>query len=150
MDSSKLEMLGWAPSVTWEDGLARTIAWYKENVQYWPAIDNALLPHPHANSSSRVALEATNQLQAAAAQQAKLQQWTDPRAAQRKRQQLYDSSHNADATACGGGNGSHGGGSFDGSDHVSFGAAMFSSLVFRGVGIAIGGTVGFQLAQQGR
>ena len=38
IDATKVEMeLGWSPSLTWEEGLSRTIDWYREN-QDW--IDN--------------------------------------------------------------------------------------------------------------
>ena len=36
IDCSKLLELGWAPKVTWEDGLTETIAWYREHgATYW-------------------------------------------------------------------------------------------------------------------
>ena len=28
-------ILDWQPSVTWRDGLEKTIAWYKENRKWW-------------------------------------------------------------------------------------------------------------------
>ena len=35
-DYSKIEkMLNWRPEVSWEDGLARTIEWYKNNPEWW-------------------------------------------------------------------------------------------------------------------
>ncbi|KAI1899163.1 hypothetical protein AGOR_G00058720 [Albula goreensis] len=33
--SHKLHGLGWRPRVSWEDGIRRTIDWYKENPHYW-------------------------------------------------------------------------------------------------------------------
>ena len=33
-------------SVSFVDGLAKTAQWYRSNVDYWPDIDTALLPHP--------------------------------------------------------------------------------------------------------
>jgi dTDP-glucose 4,6-dehydratase len=32
--------LGWRPSVTVEEGLARTVAWYLENEDWWRALQN--------------------------------------------------------------------------------------------------------------
>lgn len=38
INSQKLRGLGWKPSVSWEDGLRRTINWYKENESWWKKI----------------------------------------------------------------------------------------------------------------
>lgn len=35
INSQKLRGLGWRPSVSWEDGLRRTISWYQENKDWW-------------------------------------------------------------------------------------------------------------------
>ena len=35
IDSSKLRTLGWQPQVGFEDGMARTVAWYRENEAWW-------------------------------------------------------------------------------------------------------------------
>jgi dTDP-glucose 4,6-dehydratase len=36
LDSSKLRsQLGWEPTITWEDGLAATVAWYADNSAWW-------------------------------------------------------------------------------------------------------------------
>ena len=35
IDSSKARTLGWAPRVFFEEGLARTAAWYRENESWW-------------------------------------------------------------------------------------------------------------------
>lgn len=48
INSDKLKALGWAPKVSWEDGLKRTIEWYKTNKGNWPNIQQALVPHPRA------------------------------------------------------------------------------------------------------
>ena len=37
MDGSKLERLGWRPSTTFEEGLARTVRWYVANEAWWRA-----------------------------------------------------------------------------------------------------------------
>ena len=35
-DISKISsLLGWQPKVTWEDGLNKTIQWYKDNRNWW-------------------------------------------------------------------------------------------------------------------
>jgi dTDP-glucose 4,6-dehydratase len=38
MDSSKLSALGWTNGVRFEDGLAATVDWYRENQDWWRAI----------------------------------------------------------------------------------------------------------------
>jgi len=35
MDGTLLEQLGWRPSVTFDDGLARTVAWFRDNTDWW-------------------------------------------------------------------------------------------------------------------
>ena len=44
IDPSRIrEELGWRPSVTWEEGLARTVDWYLANEEWWrPLLDVAL------------------------------------------------------------------------------------------------------------
>ncbi|XP_030638082.1 dTDP-D-glucose 4,6-dehydratase [Chanos chanos] len=34
--SDKLHRLGWKPTVTWQEGIRRTIQWYEENPDFWP------------------------------------------------------------------------------------------------------------------
>ena len=35
-DWSKINrVLGWAPTLTWDEGLSRTIEWYRENTERW-------------------------------------------------------------------------------------------------------------------
>jgi dTDP-glucose 4,6-dehydratase len=38
VDSGKARALGWAPRVKLEQGLARTVAWYRENQAWWRKI----------------------------------------------------------------------------------------------------------------
>jgi dTDP-glucose 4,6-dehydratase len=38
VDCSKLRGLGWAPVVPFEDGLAATVSWYRDNRDWWQAI----------------------------------------------------------------------------------------------------------------
>jgi dTDP-glucose 4,6-dehydratase len=38
MDATKLAALGWTPTVTFDDGIERTIAWFRTNEAWWRAI----------------------------------------------------------------------------------------------------------------
>ncbi len=38
LDSTKLRSMGWKPQVGFEDGLAQTVAWYRENRAWWEAV----------------------------------------------------------------------------------------------------------------
>jgi dTDP-glucose 4,6-dehydratase len=38
LDTTKLQSLGWAPRVPFDQGLADTVAWYRENGQWWRPI----------------------------------------------------------------------------------------------------------------
>jgi dTDP-glucose 4,6-dehydratase len=38
LDASRLRATGWAPSRTFEDGLAETVAWYRANRPWWEAV----------------------------------------------------------------------------------------------------------------
>ncbi|KAL1925057.1 uncharacterized protein VTP21DRAFT_4711 [Calcarisporiella thermophila] len=47
VDSSKLEQLGWKARTSFEEGLQRTIAWYRQHCnEWWGDISCALVPHP--------------------------------------------------------------------------------------------------------
>ena len=49
IDCTKLQGLGWAQTVSWEEGLKETIEWYLENGDksgYWEDLSSALVPHP--------------------------------------------------------------------------------------------------------
>jgi dTDP-glucose 4,6-dehydratase len=38
LDTSKLQSLGWQPQVAFEQGLADTVTWYRENEAWWRPI----------------------------------------------------------------------------------------------------------------
>jgi dTDP-glucose 4,6-dehydratase len=38
LDTTKLRSLGWAPATVFDDGLARTVEWYRENRAWWEEI----------------------------------------------------------------------------------------------------------------
>ncbi len=38
MDGSRLAALGWAPRVSFEEGIARTVAWYRDNDAWWRTV----------------------------------------------------------------------------------------------------------------
>ncbi len=35
IDCAKVRALGWEPAVDFEDGLERTVAWYRDNPEWW-------------------------------------------------------------------------------------------------------------------
>lgn len=47
IDSSMTKELGWTQTISFENGLERTIDWYREHENYWPNGDRALEPHPN-------------------------------------------------------------------------------------------------------
>lgn len=48
INSDRLNALGWREQVGWEEGLAKTFMWYKNNSSRFGDIDNALQAHPRA------------------------------------------------------------------------------------------------------
>lgn len=42
----RLRSLGWAPTISFEEGMLETVKWYVENPNYWTAIEPYLEPHP--------------------------------------------------------------------------------------------------------
>eukprot|EP00056_Hartaetosiga_gracilis_P003458 m.63857 g.63857 ORF g.63857 m.63857 type:complete len:378 (+) comp11463_c0_seq5:30-1163(+) len=45
MSTTLLDALGWKATVSWEDGLEKTVEWYKSNMSYWKDVLAALQPH---------------------------------------------------------------------------------------------------------
>jgi dTDP-glucose 4,6-dehydratase len=41
LDCARIRALGWRPSVPFEEGIARTVAWYQENEQWWRPLRKA-------------------------------------------------------------------------------------------------------------
>jgi dTDP-glucose 4,6-dehydratase len=38
IDATKLKALGWTPAMNWDDGMVRTVAWYRDNEWWWRKI----------------------------------------------------------------------------------------------------------------
>ncbi|KAI8821049.1 uncharacterized protein EV422DRAFT_550660 [Fimicolochytrium jonesii] len=52
IDSAKLEALGWAPKVDFEEGVKKTIEWYKAySRKWWANIQGALVAHPYKSGA---------------------------------------------------------------------------------------------------
>ncbi|CAI0377730.1 unnamed protein product [Linum tenue] len=46
LDDQKLKNLGWCERTNWEEGLRKTMEWYRANPDFWGDVSGALLPHP--------------------------------------------------------------------------------------------------------
>ena len=46
LDCKRLAALGWTEEVSFTDGIARTIEWYKTNSGNWGDIESAIVAHP--------------------------------------------------------------------------------------------------------
>jgi len=46
IDNTKLKALNWSPSVEWEEGLQKTIDWYRQFTHTFKNVETFLLPHP--------------------------------------------------------------------------------------------------------
>ncbi|KAL7143485.1 hypothetical protein ABFS83_08G193900 [Erythranthe nasuta] len=46
LDDQKLKNIGWSEKTAWEEGLKKTIEWYRSNPEWWGDVSGALLPHP--------------------------------------------------------------------------------------------------------
>lgn len=46
MKSEKIHGLGWKPKVPWNEGIKKTIEWYRENFHNWKNAEKALEPFP--------------------------------------------------------------------------------------------------------
>jgi dTDP-D-glucose 4,6-dehydratase len=51
IDSSRIKSLGWRQQVDFEEGIKKTIEWYKSHQDYWQNSDYALQPHPSEEPS---------------------------------------------------------------------------------------------------
>jgi UDP-glucose 4,6-dehydratase len=45
MCNKKLRALGWEEETTWEEGMNKTVEWYKANIDQWPKLETALSAH---------------------------------------------------------------------------------------------------------
>jgi dTDP-D-glucose 4,6-dehydratase len=46
IDSTQVMQLGWSQKVDFDEGLRKTVEWYKSHMDYWGDADYALEPHP--------------------------------------------------------------------------------------------------------
>lgn len=51
VDGSKLRQLGWKQRVSFDEGLAKTVEWYKQYGNWWGPIDNILTPFPEVSTA---------------------------------------------------------------------------------------------------
>ena len=64
VDGTKLRNLGWTQSVSFEEGLASTVDWYKKFSGWWGPIDNTLFsPFPVVQGDHVVAPEASSNIE---------------------------------------------------------------------------------------
>lgn len=49
IDNRKLLELGWKPEISFDEGLLRTIQWYRQNPTYYGDLTGVLVPHPTAS-----------------------------------------------------------------------------------------------------
>mmetsp|Transcript_22184 Transcript_22184/g.71530 ORF Transcript_22184/g.71530 Transcript_22184/m.71530 type:complete len:263 (+) Transcript_22184:304-1092(+) len=52
IDNSALTALGWTEQVSWEDGLAKTVDWYRKYSHRYNDIERALVAHPRIESKN--------------------------------------------------------------------------------------------------
>ncbi len=53
VDSSKLRAMGWNPSITFDEGLAKTVEWYKNNPEWWQKIKSGAYKEWYKNQYGR-------------------------------------------------------------------------------------------------
>lgn len=46
LNDAKLKNLGWEERTVWEDGLRKTMEWYRSHPNWWGDVTGALVPHP--------------------------------------------------------------------------------------------------------
>jgi len=61
IDSSKVHELGWVEKMSWEEGLAETVEWYRKYTSRYGNIDAALVAHPRITGTSASSEEAPYQ-----------------------------------------------------------------------------------------
>eukprot|EP00897_Mesotaenium_endlicherianum_P003914 jgi/Mesen1/3550/ME000199S02701 len=54
LDDAKLKGLGWEERTGWEEGLKKTMDWYKTHVDWWGDVSGALVPHPRMLTTSNL------------------------------------------------------------------------------------------------
>ena len=56
IDSTRLHSLGWRESVSWRDGIQKTVDWYMEHSSNWPGelVEAALQAHPRMLGSEGI------------------------------------------------------------------------------------------------
>jgi dTDP-glucose 4,6-dehydratase len=57
VDSTKLRALGWLPRTSFEDGIARTIDWYRSNESWWRPLKGQYASATPAEARSAEALQ---------------------------------------------------------------------------------------------
>ncbi|KAF9185241.1 hypothetical protein BGZ51_002765 [Haplosporangium sp. Z 767] len=71
VDPEKLYGLGWAPKIGYEEGITKTIEWFKANGRtWWGDIHRALYPHSIRQSSEEDSMDASPALSLSSSQQA--------------------------------------------------------------------------------
>jgi dTDP-glucose 4,6-dehydratase len=51
--AEKIRALGWTPQVNFDEGLRRTVEWYKQHPGHWPNVDEALQAHNGAGAMTK-------------------------------------------------------------------------------------------------
>jgi UDP-glucose 4,6-dehydratase len=56
LERAKLAALGWEPAVSWEEGLRKTVEWYRVNGENWGSCESALVAHPRRGATTTPAM----------------------------------------------------------------------------------------------
>merc|ERR1712224_768205 len=57
INSDKLAKLGWQELITWEQGIAATVQWYKTNSDRFGDIEQSLVAHPRVGLHDKTVAE---------------------------------------------------------------------------------------------